>query len=58
MNLGKEKIIDHISTHVRHSIRDQVFRKVDYFSMIAFSCKREFNCQCAFLDKNQILFRE
>ena len=52
MNLGKEKIIDHISTHVRHSIRDQVFRKVDYFSMIALLLQEEFNCQCAFLDKN------
>ena len=52
MSLGKEKIIDHISTHVRHSIRDQVFRKVDYFSMVALLFQEEFNCQCAFLDKN------
>ena len=52
MSLSKEKIIDHISTHVRHSIRDQVFSKADYFSMIAHLFQEEFNCQCAFLDKN------
>ena len=52
MSLNKEKIIDQISTHVRHSIRDQAFCKIDYFSMIAHLFQEEFNCQCAFLDKN------
>lgn len=52
MNFVKERILDAISTHIHHSIRDQNFSKADYFARVAHLLQDELNCQCAFIDRN------
>lgn len=52
MKVNQEKIIDGISSYVDHSIRDQNFDKVDYFSQVSELLHSELSCECAFLDRS------